>query len=176
MHSIDRLFKLIDVNLQLCKTKVTAGLFEVVLDNMVLGELALEKAVDIFRQIFRVLLEEHREPVFDALRVTYGVDRQQERDDQASRLVDRLHCALHGYEGVVFLPGGRLSDRSFDAVLLSASFRVLDLLEVALGVDVSAIDDQRLAILEALGDVEVTPVSDSTTLAFESGDDLLSGG
>ena len=59
----------------------------------------LKEAINIFGQIVFILLEKHREAVFDALSVTYGIDRQKERNNQATALVNCLHFALHGRQG-----------------------------------------------------------------------------
>ena len=49
----------------------------------------------------------------------------------------------------------------------------MEKLEVALRVNVRSIDDQRLAVLEALGYVEIATISHATALSFKDLDDLF---
>jgi len=72
--------------------------------------------------------------------MTNWVCRQKERYNQASRLVNLLHRSLHSYESNVFLSGRELSVRCFDPVLLVVCVRIVDLLKVAVWVDVTAIN------------------------------------
>ena len=75
MHRVYCHFKLINIDLELRKSQPIASFLQIALDNLLLCQTILKEAVDVFGQVVSVLLEEHREAVFDTLSMIKRVYR-----------------------------------------------------------------------------------------------------
>lgn len=95
-----------------------------------------------------------------------SIDREKERNDEATGLVDLTHLFLHLDEGQILLTWWELCDMGLNAIFLLASLWVLLKCKVALGVNMRAINDQRLSVLEAFRYVKVAAVAHSLALTL----------